>query len=109
MGAKKTATKKTAMQKTLAGGQDYDGDGDGGGGDSGRPSYDTMLERSGGCEYHSRLYLYGILVYISMCTTGHLVHGPDGLNIKILCTTIYITTLNTPLKLKVKNFKNQIH
>jgi len=56
------------MQKTLAGGQDYDGDGDGGGSDSGRPSYDTMLERSGGCEYHSRLYLYGILVYISKCT-----------------------------------------
>jgi len=23
-----------------------------------------------------------------------LGHGPDGLNIKILCTTIYITTLN---------------
>jgi len=67
-GGRKNDTKKTAMQKTLAGGQDYDGDGDGGGGDSGRPSYDTMLERSGGCEYHSRLYLYGILVYISMCT-----------------------------------------
>jgi len=27
-----------------------------------------------------------------MCIAGHLGHESDGLNIKILCTTIYITT-----------------
>ena len=43
-------------------------------------------------KYHSQPYSDGVLVYISMCTAGHLGRGPDGLNIKILCTTIYITT-----------------